>query len=382
VIPLAVPNVSGREAAYLQECIDSTFVSSVGPFVERFESLVAEAAGSAGAVAVSSGTTGLHLALHTLGVRAGDLVALPSLTFIASANAVAHCGATPWLFDVDDGSWTIDVEQLADTFRRDLEPGDEGPIHQPTGRRVAAIVPVHALGHPADMDAIIGLAGAYDVPVVADAAAALGALYRGRAIGGTGAEASVFSFNGNKTVTAGGGGAIVSDDEDFLRRARHLSTTARVGPGYDHDAIGFNYRMTNLQAAVGCAQMERLDEFVAVKRRCQAAYADAVAGIGGAVAFPRAAWAESACWFAGFWLPDWEPHRVEALRAQLRADGIDARPFWTPMYHQRPYAHAPAEPQTVTDGLWSRVVTLPCSTGITDGELGRVVEIVRGRLAS
>jgi perosamine synthetase len=382
VIPLAVPNVDGKEAAYLQECIDSTFVSSVGPFVERFETMVAKASGAEGAVAVSAGTTGLHLALHTLGVGTGDLVALPSLTFIASANAIAHCGATPWLFDVDPASWTIEADQLRSVLRNALVPGPDGPIHRASGMRLAAVMPVHTLGHPADMDPIVDLGQEYGVPVVADAAAALGACYRGRPMGQSGATVSVFSFNGNKTVTAGGGGALVSNDERLLRRARHLSTTARVGAEYDHDEVGFNYRMTNLQAAVGCAQLERLDQFVEVKRRCRAVYREATADLEGVAPFPEAPWARSACWFSGFWVQSREPDRVASIRAALREDGIDARPFWKPMHLQRPYAKAPAEAQPVTDELWSRIVTLPCSTSITDDEMDHVVSSVRRRISA
>ena len=377
VIPLAVPNLSGREANYLQECLESTFVSSVGPFVDRLEVMVAEASGAAGAVAVSSGTTGLHLALHSLGVRSGDMVALPSLTFIASANAVAHCGATPWFFDVDEETWTLDVQQLASVFKRDLVPGPDGSVHRPSGRRLGGIMPVHALGHPADMDPIVALGADFGVPVIADAAAALGATYRGRPIGQTGATASVFSFNGNKTVTAGGGGAIVSTDEAMLQRARHLSTTARIGPGYDHDEVGFNYRMTNLQAAVGCAQMEQLDQFVEAKRRIQAGYLERLTDLPGVQGAPEAIWARSACWLSVLLLAGCSAASVEALRAGLRARGIDARPFWKPMHRQAPYRECPHEPQRVTDRIWQQILTLPCSTGLNEDEFARVVEAVR-----
>jgi perosamine synthetase len=381
VIPLAVPNLAGREAEYLQECITSTYVSTVGPFVGRLEEHVAGAAGTSGAVAVSTGTAGLHLALRVVGVGHGDLVAMPALTFIASANAVAYCGATPWLFDVTADALTLDPQQVTDAFERDLEPGPDGPVHRPTGRRVAAVLPVHTLGHPADLDPLAGAARRYAIPVVADAAAALGARYRGRAIGQAGAAISVFSFNGNKTVTAGGGGALVSDDAALLARARHLSTTARVGSDYDHDEVGFNYRMTNVQAAVGCAQMEQLDTFVATKRRIQATYSERFSDLRDVRPIPEAAWAESARWFAGFSLEGWEAEQVTALRKALREDGIDARPFWKPMHLQRPYTDAPAETLAITEDIWQRIVTLPCSTGITDDELDRVVAAVRGRLA-
>jgi perosamine synthetase len=377
MIPLAVPNLTGREAEYLQQCISSTYVSAVGPFVERFESMVALASGTGGAVAVSAGTTGLHLALRTAGVRPGELVALPSLTFIASANAIAHCGATPWLFDVSEESWTLAPEQLRSVLRREIVRDTGGAaMHRSSGRRLAAILPVHTLGHPADMAPLQVLAAEYDVPLVADAAAALGATYRDRAIGDAGAVATVFSFNGNKTVTAGGGGAVASNDEEFRRHARHLSTTARVGPGYDHDEVGYNYRMTNLQAAVGCAQLEQLDRFVEVKRRCQLAYTTALCDRQGIRPFPAAPWARSACWLTGVFLDDWESGEVAALRERLRAGGVDARPFWTPMHRQRPYGAAPRERQPVTEHLWSRILPLPCSTGITEDELDEVIRVV------
>jgi perosamine synthetase len=381
MIPLAVPNLSGREAEYLQDCITSGFVSSVGPFVERFESMVASAAGNRAGVAVSAGTTGLHLSLHVAGVRPGDLVALPSFTFVASANAVAHCGATPWLFDVTADSWTLDPDQLRATWHRELRAGSAGhPVHHSSGRRLAAILPVHTLGHPADMDPLVELAEEFGIPLVADAAAALGATYRGRPVGLVGSTASVFSFNGNKTITAGGGGVITSDDHRFIERARHLATTARVGPGYEHDEVGFNYRMTNLEAAVGCAQLERLDEFVGAKQRCQAQYTAAFADLPGIRPFPAATWARSACWLAGLLLDAWSADDVQGLRLRLRAKGVDARPFWKPTHEQAPFRDAPTNRQPVTNQIWPRVLTLPCSTSITDDELDEVIRTVHQEL--
>lgn len=380
MIPLAVPNLAGREAEYLQECVATTFVSTVGPFVSRFETMVAEAAGCAHAVATSAGTTGLHAALVAVGVRHGELVVLPSLTFIASANAIAHCGAQPWLLDVDPASWTLDPALLARVLAEQTHRRDDGAvIHTASGRRVAAIMPVHTLGMPADMDPIVAAAHAHGLPVVADSAAALGATYDGRPVGRLGADLSVFSFNGNKTVTAGGGGAVAGDDAALCALVRHLTTTARVGSDYDHDHVGFNYRMTNLQAAVGCAQMENLDRFVARKRAIRAHYDAAFADLPGLAAFPAPDWAASACWFSGFVMTQGDP---AALRQALRADGIDARPFWKPMHLQAPYRDAPRTAQTVAESLWARVVTLPCSTGITAAELDIVVAAVRRAVLS
>jgi len=375
MIPLAVPDLSGNEARYLQDCITSTYVSSIGPFVDQFESMVAEAAGAESAVATCSGTAGLHVALAAVGVERDDLVALPSFTFIASANAIAQCGAEPWLFDVTAESWTLDPDPLRarlETETRVDGATDGERIHIASGKRIAAIMPVHTLGLPADMDAIIDIAREFSIPVVADAAPAIGATYKGRRIGQCGADLSVFSFNGNKTVTSGGGGAVAGENGEALDLVRHLSSTARTGADYDHDRAGFNYRMTNLQAAVGCAQMERLEELVAAKRRIRRAYEDAFAQVGAAENFPAPDWAESSCWLSGVvWQSD--PDR---MRAKLRDAGIIARPFWKPVHLQKPYAASPRTEQDVTEDIWRRIVILPCSSSLTDGELARVIDCI------
>ncbi len=380
MIPLAIPNLDGREEEYLRECVATAYVSSVGPFVSRFESLVADAAGTDDAVATSSGTTGLHAALVAVGVKRDDLVIVPSFTFIASANAVAVAGAEPWLFDVSAETWTIDPHLLAERIGAETDRRNGQLIHLETKRRVAAIMPVYSLGLPADMDRIVDTAGTFGLPVVADAAAALGARYKGRPLGALGADLTVFSFNGNKTITAGGGGAVAGDDAKLTHQVRHLTTTARIGPGYDHDQVGFNYRMTNLQAAVGCAQMEKLDDLVGAKRRISSAYASAFDTISDVSSFPSLAWAESACWLSGVVLHNQTGAAVARLRELLRKNGIDARPFWKPMHLQPPYAAAPRTPQPVCEKLWPTVMPLPCSTNLSEADLQFVIDTVRAAL--
>jgi perosamine synthetase len=372
MIPLAVPNISGNEAAYLMECVRSTYVSSVGPYVTRLEEMMAQAMSAAACAATSSGTTGLHAALTAVGVGPGDLVLLPSFTFIASANAVAHCHASPWFVDIAEDSWCLDPVRLLELLHRETVRVGDHLVHEGSGRRVAAVMPVYTLGTPADMEPIGALADEFGLPVVADAAAAIGATYRGCDLGGL-ARLSVISLNGNKTVTAGGGGAVVGNDNDLVALVRHLSTTARVGSDYDHDRVGYNYRMTNLQAAVGCAQLERLDEFLAAKRRIRSRYDRAFAGTPGLTSFPQPAWAESACWLSGIVVGS---DNADALRANLRAKGVDARSFWKPAHMQAPYAGAPRDRLPVTEALWSRIVTLPCSTALTDAEQEQVVAAV------
>ena len=374
-IPLAIPELSGNEARYLQECIEFGFVSSVGPFVGRFENMLADAAGARGAVATSAGTTALHAALVALGVGRNDLVILPSYTFIASANAISHSGAEPWLFDIDRESWTIDTALVEAALRSECRATDRGVIHKSTGKRVAAIMPVFTLGLPADMAQIMDLADRFSLPVVIDAAAALGSLYEGRKIGEFDTLA-VVSFNGNKTVTAGGGGAILGNDEELLAHVRHLTTTARQSDAYDHDMVGFNYRMTNIAAAVGCAQLERLDHFLARKTAIAHRYREELADLPGIGFFPERPGRKSAFWLSGITLQPQARSRAE-LAPRLTAAGIACRSFWKPMHLQTPYADAVRSEMTVCNNLWERVLPLPCSTGLTEADQARVISAVR-----
>lgn len=368
--------MSGKEGLYLQECVTTNFVSSVGPFVDRLERQLAEATGSAGAVATSSGTTALHASLLTVGVGRDDLVVLPSFTFIASANAIAHCGAMPWLMDVDAETWTLDANLLRRSLEREARRDGDRLIHEPTGRRIAAIMPVHTLGVAADMEALRRTADDFGLPMVADAAAALGATFRGKAIGGMGADLSVISFNGNKTVTAGGGGMVVGNDPELIRLARHLTTTARTGEEYSHDRVGYNYRMTNLQAAVGCAQMERWEELVEAKRRIRRRYDEAFGNLATVSMFPDPADRGSACWLSGIRLRHPAPS-VQALRDALRRRDIEAKAFWKPVHEQLPFKDAPRSAMPVTDALWPTILTLPCSTDLSEADQARVIDAIR-----
>ena len=373
MIPLTIPNLSGREAQYLQECVQTNFVSSVGEFVTKFEALVAKAAGSLTATATSSGTTGLHAALVAAGVCRDDLVLLPDFTFIAGANAIAHCGAMPWLIDIDAETWTLNPELLRLTLQDQTTRSNGEVMHRASGRRVAALMPVYTMGIPADMDALRSIARAYGLPVIADGAAALGARYKGRHLVEL-ADLTVFSFNGNKTVTCGGGGAVVGD-EHLVLLVKHLSATARVGRDYHHDRIGFNYRMTNIEAAVGCAQMERLDEFVVAKQRIRKRYDMALGHLQGVRAFPQPSWAQSACWLSGVLLP--KHIRIAEVCDFLKGREIEARPFWEPIHLQPPYIQSPRALNGVTEDLWKRVLVLPCSTSLSEMDQDFVIVVLK-----
>jgi dTDP-4-amino-4,6-dideoxygalactose transaminase len=357
-IPLAVPDLRGNEAKYLAQCVADNWVSSVGPFVTEMERRLAALSARRHAVATVNGTAALHLALLALGVGRGDLVVVPDWTFAATANAVVHAGATPLFVDVTEESWTLDATLL------------DRALADHKGRVKAAIV-VHALGHPGDMDAIMPVAARHRVPVVEDAAGAIGASYKGRPVGSFGA-AAIFSFNGNKVATAGGGGMVVADDDAIARTVRHLSTQARPGTDYIHDAAGFNYRMTNLNAAVGLAQLERLDDMVAIKRRIAARYAEAVAGRADMSFMPRRAWAESSAWLSSVLVA--RADDAAALVDHLARSAIEARVFWRALSPQAPYRGAPRLLSGVAAALSGRVVSLPCSTSLSDADQGRVLD--------
>ena len=330
--------------------------------------------GTEKAAATSSGTTGLHLALTGCGVERDEIVIIPTFTFIATANAVAHCGAIPWLMDISENSWTMDPEQV----RRELEAktvwDGKKLIHRQSGRRVAAIMPVYTLGNIPAMEKFRALADKYQIPLIADAAAALGAVYQGKRLGEL-ADLTVFSFNGNKTVTSGGGGIVTGKDEVLVKKLKHLSSTARVTAEYDHDMVGYNYRMTNIQAAVGCAQLERLDEFIKRKREIRNFYNNVFSGRSDVLLFPVSPETESACWFSGIVLKEGNLDAVRTLVDKMRDRGIECRSFWKPVHLQKPYLEAlKADSLATADNLWNRILTLPCSTGITDDELRTVAQ--------
>ena len=375
MISLAMPNLDGNEKEYLNNCIDSTFVSSVGEYVTKFESMIGKATGSDLAVATSAGTTGLHVALRAVGVNNNDLVIIPTFTFIASANAIAHCGAKPWLMDISDADWCLDPKLVRQEIDSNCERSSAGQlVFKHTQQRIAVIMPVYTLGNIPDMDDFRAVADEYNIPLVVDAACAIGATYKGKGFGSL-ADLSVISFNGNKTITCGGGGAVIGNKESLLNHVRHLTTTARVWPDYDFDEVGFNYRMTNLQAAVGVAQMERLEEFIGTKRNTRSFYENKLSSLAkdiGLSFFPTSE--GSSCWFSGIVLPEGVNLKTsKQVCEKLKEDEIEARPFWKPVHFQKPYLDCPKSKVNIAESLWERIITLPCSTNISDEEREKVV---------
>ncbi|MBT5039952.1 MAG: aminotransferase class I/II-fold pyridoxal phosphate-dependent enzyme [Rhodospirillaceae bacterium] len=356
-IPLAVPDLRGNEAAYLARCVADNWVSSAGPFVSDMERRVAEITGTAHAVATVNGTAGLHLALLAAGVGPGDRVLLPDWTFAASANAVFHAGAEPYFADITDDSWTLDTAAVRQILQQ--------PKH-----RIRAVIAVHALGHPAEMTPLAAICRDAGVALIEDAAGALGACYQGRPVGGFG-DFAVFSFNGNKTVTAGGGGMIVTDDGAAAARMRRLSAQARETSAYRHDEVAFNYRMTNLNAAVGLAQLERLDDMLAAKRSLATAYDQALAGRSDLKPMPRRDWALSSNWLYAVLCPSADA--ADSLVADLAAQAIDSSIFWLSLSAQTPYADCPRQLTGVSRAISGRVVVLPSSSSLSSEDQARVI---------
>lgn len=359
-IPLAVPDLRGNEEQYLRECVTTNWVSSAGPFISEFEARIARIVGIKHGIAVVNGTCALELALRTGARRetGRSKVIVPDWTFAGTINAVYHAGFTPHFVDVSRESWTLDPIQLAAVLQREAD-------------QIAAVVPVHALGHPADMTAILQTTASYGIPVIEDTAAGLGAACRGRAAGTFGL-AGMLSFNGNKTLTAGGGGMIVTNDDDLARRIRFLMAQARPGQAYRHEQIGFNYRMTNVNAALGLAQAERFDELLAAKRRIAAGYAKVAAQHPTLQAQPSCDWAESSDWMSCVLCETTED--ATRLEQHLNAANIDARIFWESLSGQPAYAEFPRESVAQSIALSGRVVALPCSSSLTDTQFSRVAE--------
>jgi perosamine synthetase len=376
-IPLCVPHLGGNERLYLNRCIETNWVSSVGAFVDEFEAAVATYVGVGHGIAVSTGTAALHVALQLVGVRPDDEVVVPSLTFIAPANAVRYVGAFPVFVDVEPRWGQLDVARVEEFLRCDCARVRDGVIDRRTGRRVAALLPVHILGHPVDLDPLLAVAREFELPVVEDAAEAFGGHYRSRPLGRDGTVAC-FSFNGNKVITAGGGGMIVTGDAGLAARARHLVTQAKDDPvEYVHQEIGYNYRLSNLQAAVGCAQLENLNEHVAAKRAIAARYAASFAGIAGIELIDEAPWARSAFWLSTVLVdPEVVPGGSRALLRRLAAKGIQARPLWQPMH--RSAAHRDSRPAECpqAERLHALALSLPSSVGLALHEQERVIEAV------
>ncbi|HSP16246.1 MAG TPA: LegC family aminotransferase [Thermoanaerobaculia bacterium] len=376
-IPLSEPLLGGNERAYIEECIQSNFVSSVGPFVDRFEHAVANYVGAGYGVAVVNGTAALHVALLVAGVGVDDEVLVSDLTFVAPANAVRYVGAWPVFIDAEPEYFEMDPGRVIDFLEKECRWSNGELRNRTTGRRVRAIIPVHVLGHPCDIGPIVDAVRKYDLTVIEDATESLGAKYKGRMVG-TLADMACFSFNGNKIITTGGGGMLVTDNEKWARRAKYLTTQAKDDPvEYVHNEIGYNYRLTNIQAAMGVAQMEQLPHFVERKREIARLYEDLLGDLPGIRLMGQAHWA-----FSNFWLYtvriDAEKFGMDSrgLMTALKRDNVESRPLWRPLHMLPPHRNSQHFLSGVSESLYRDALSIPCSVGLSRDDVTAVARCV------
>lgn len=364
-VALHEPRFRGNEWAYLKECLDSTFVSSVGAFVDRFEADLAAYTGATRAVAVVNGTAALHVALRLAGVEPGDQVLLPALTFIATANAVAYCQAVPHFVDSEDRSLGMDARALREHLLATAEMRAGQCIHKASGQIIRAMVPMHTFGHPADMHALLAVAHDFGIAIVEDAAESLGSSIDGRHTGTFG-KLGTLSFNGNKTITTGGGGAILTNDAALGARAKHLTTTAKLPHrwAFNHDELGYNYRLPNLNAALGCAQLEQLPQFLEEKRRLHEAYRVRFADVAGVRLMGEPAGCRSNFWLQALLLDEATADKRDAILTAANDAGLMTRPVWTLMHRLGHFAQAPRAPLPVAESLERRLINIPSSAGL------------------
>ncbi len=355
-IPIYQPDLTGNEKAYVNECLDTSWISARGRFVKEFEEKFAGFVGTQHSASVCNGTVALHLALMALGIGPGDEVIVPTLTYIASVNAISYTGATPVFADSVRSTWQIDPEDV----RRNITP------------RTKAILPVHVYGQACDMDALMAIASEHRLFVVEDCAEAFGTLYKGRHVGTFG-DISTFSFFGNKTITTGEGGMVVSNDKTLIERARHLKGQGLAAHReYWHDVVGYNYRMTNIEAAIGLAQLERANQFIEAKRKLATQYAEQLAGL------PIEIHGEAEGTFHSYWMISILVERAEqrdALRAHLAQAGIETRPLFYPVHTMPMYAHNYRKHRVAEDLAW-RGINLPSWPGLSPDQLRYITSAI------
>ena len=378
MIPLSVPNIAGNEWQYVKDCLDTNWISSVGSYVDRFEQMLAEFTGVPYAVACVNGTSALHISMLLAGVQPEDYVIVPNITFVASVNSIRYCFAKPILMDVDAESWQMDLD-LLESFLAEQTFQENGSLYLKADRkRIGAIMPVHVLGNMVDMDRFMDIVSRYPLPVVEDSTEALGSYYKGKHAGSMGLF-GCFSFNGNKIISTGGGGMIVTHDQALAKRAKHITTTAKSDPfEYMHDETGYNYRLVNVLAAVGVAQMEQLPGFIQRKQEIAQAYYDGLSGVGD-VRFQKVTEGVN----PNQWLFTIKTARQREVLAHLNANKFQSRPFWVPMNQLPMYKDDLfIQHNNTSQSIYETCLSIPCSTNITDEEVQTVIRTIREVFAS
>ena len=380
-VALCVPELGPEDWSCIKEALDAGWVSSAGPYVETFERTIAEYVGVRYAVATVSGTAALHIALLVAGVLLDDEVLVSDLTFIAPANAVRYAGAWPVFIDSEPDYWQMGPDEVVHFLENGCAWRDGALLSRNTGRRVSALLPVHILGHPVDMDPILEIASRFGLPVIEDATESLGASYKGRMVGHMG-DVACLSFNGNKLITTGGGGMLLTDRKDWADRARYLTTQAKDDPvEYIHSEIGYNYRLSSIQAALGTSQANKIDLYLGAKHRVADRYERAFGPLTGIQTMSEASWAESAWWLYTV-LVDEKAAGLSSrtLMRHLATLGIQSRPLWQPMHLSKPHIGPEHGHLPVSERLYKNALSLPSSVGLTEDEQDRVIESVTGVL--
>ncbi|MFD0590671.1 LegC family aminotransferase [Paenibacillus sp. GCM10027627] len=367
-IPLHAPSFRGNEWNYVKECLDTGWVSSVGKYVDQFERQLADYTESQYAIAVVNGTAALHISLILGGVQPDDEVLIPSLTFVATANAVSYCGAVPHFVDVSMDTLGMDPYKLEQYLKSvTIVQSDGSVINKYSNRKISAIVPMHTFGHPVDMDPLLDISERYGIAVIEDAAESLGSYYKGRHTGNFGKLAAL-SFNGNKVMTTGGGGAILTSDKGLAAAAKHLTTTAKQQHrwAFHHDTVGYNYRMPNINAALGCAQLESLPDAIKRKRDLAERYSQIFSGVEGVKLFKEMPFAKSNYWLNALLLDTPDAALTERILEMTNEQGIMTRPIWTPMHKLSMFASCPRMDLSVTEALEASIINIPSSPSLLD----------------
>jgi perosamine synthetase len=373
MISLCEPFVGGNEWKYVKEALDSGWVSSGGPFVDRFESALSQIVGAPHAIATVNGTSALHVSLLALGVKANEEVLVPTITFIAPVNAVHYCGATPVFFDCDE-FLNINLDAVEEFLESECSSHIEGTWNKRSGRRIWGIIPVHVAGNPLHLSRITNIAQRFNLRVVEDASEALGSSWGGTHVGTCG-DIGCFSFNGNKIVTTGGGGMIVTNDASLAKKIRYLTTQAKNDTvRFVHDEVGFNYRLTAIQAAVGVAQLEQLPAFLSKKREHFLFYQDELHGVSGVEVCKTPSQGLSNHWLTNISVTGISA--LELIRELERAD-IQTRPLWFPNHLQKPYQGCQSFQISQAERIVAHTVSLPCSVGLKESDREKVVREIK-----